>query len=140
MMLTVFLRHDQSKTFGEIRAQLEREDFFQKFPPAGTEVVSWYVMMGVGQVGNPSLSARSPRPSGGRASGDAPRSASRALRRRESVTWAAAGAVPRDPGGERAVSGGIRQRGVLDSVPPGEPPWDRSAAHLEVRSSSLASD
>ncbi len=35
---------------GEIRAQLEKEGFFQKFPPAGTEVVSWYVMMGVGQV------------------------------------------------------------------------------------------
>ncbi len=49
-MLTVFLRHDQSKTLGEIRAQLEKEGFFQKFPPAGTEVVSWYVMMGVGQV------------------------------------------------------------------------------------------
>ena len=49
-MLTVFLRHDQSKTLGEIRAQLEREGFFQKFPPTGTEVVSWYVMMGVGQV------------------------------------------------------------------------------------------
>ena len=49
-MLTVFLRHDQSKTLGEIRTQLEREGFFQKFPPAGTEVVSWYVMMGVGQV------------------------------------------------------------------------------------------
>jgi len=49
-MLTVFLRHDQSKTLGEIRAHLEKEGFFQKFPPAGTEVVSWYVMMGVGQV------------------------------------------------------------------------------------------
>lgn len=49
-MLTVFLRHDQSKTLGEIRRQLEKEGFFQKFPPAGTEVVSWYVMMGVGQV------------------------------------------------------------------------------------------
>ncbi|HZX42144.1 MAG TPA: hypothetical protein VFE93_09920 [Myxococcaceae bacterium] len=50
LMLTVFLRHDQSKTLGEIRAHLEKEGFFQKFPPAGTEVVSWYVMMGVGQV------------------------------------------------------------------------------------------
>ena len=49
-MLTVFLRHDQSKTLGEIRAHLEKEGLFQKFPPPGTEVVSWYVMMGVGQV------------------------------------------------------------------------------------------
>jgi hypothetical protein len=50
MMLTVFLRHDQSKPLGEIRAELEKNGFFQKFPPAGTEVVSWYVMMGIGQV------------------------------------------------------------------------------------------
>jgi len=50
MLLTVFLRHDQSKTLGEIRAELEKNGFFQKFPPAGTEVVSWYVMMGIGQV------------------------------------------------------------------------------------------
>jgi hypothetical protein len=50
VMLTVFLRHDQSKPLGEIRAELEKNGFFQKFPPAGTEVVSWYVMMGIGQV------------------------------------------------------------------------------------------
>src|SRR5215469_8477896 len=50
MMLTVFLRHDQSKPLGQIRAELEKNGFFQKFPPAGTEVVSWYVMMGIGQV------------------------------------------------------------------------------------------
>jgi len=50
MLLTVFLRHDQSKTLGEIRAELEKNGFFQKFPPAGTEVVSWYVVMGIGQV------------------------------------------------------------------------------------------
>nr|MDJ0971917.1 hypothetical protein [Kiloniellales bacterium] len=24
--------------------------FWQRFPPEGTEVVSWYVMMGIGQV------------------------------------------------------------------------------------------
>ena len=50
MLLTVFLRHDQSKTLAEIRVELEKNGFFQKFPPAGTEVVSWYVMMGIGQV------------------------------------------------------------------------------------------
>ena len=50
MLLTVFLRHDQSKPLGEIRAELEKNGFFQKFPPPGTEVVSWYVMMGIGQV------------------------------------------------------------------------------------------
>jgi hypothetical protein len=50
MLLTVFLKHDQSKPLAEIRAELEKNGFFQKFPPAGTEVVSWYVMMGIGQV------------------------------------------------------------------------------------------
>ena len=32
MLLTVFLRHDQSKTLAEIRAELEKNGFFQKFP------------------------------------------------------------------------------------------------------------
>jgi hypothetical protein len=50
MMLTIFFRHDQSKTLGEIRKELDAAGFFQKFPPAGVEVVSWYVMMGIGQV------------------------------------------------------------------------------------------
>src|SRR5712671_2448624 len=50
IMLTIFLRHDQSKTLTEIRAQLERTGFMEAFPPAGIEVVSWYVMMGIGQV------------------------------------------------------------------------------------------
>src|SRR6266436_4286252 len=50
ILLTIFLRHDQSKTLPEIRAQLERTGFMEAFPPAGVEVVSWYVMMGIGQV------------------------------------------------------------------------------------------
>ena len=50
MMLTVFLKHDQSKTLTEIKAHLEEKGFWQKFPPPGVEVVSWYVMMGIGQV------------------------------------------------------------------------------------------
>ena len=50
MMLTIFLRHDQSKTLEEIRAHLEKTGFIASFPPQGVEVVSWYVMMGIGQV------------------------------------------------------------------------------------------
>src|ERR1700694_341837 len=50
MLLTIFLRHDQSKTLDEIRAHLDKTGFIAKFPPAGVEVVSWYVMMGIGQV------------------------------------------------------------------------------------------
>src|SRR5437879_13693557 len=50
ILLTIFLRHDQSKTLPEIRAHLERTGFMQAFPPAGMAVASWYVMMGIGQV------------------------------------------------------------------------------------------
>jgi hypothetical protein len=49
-LLTIFLRHDQSKTLGEINQELQRNGYFEKFPPPGVEVVSWYVMMGIGQV------------------------------------------------------------------------------------------
>jgi hypothetical protein len=50
VMLTVFLKHDQSRPLSELNAQLERQGFYKAFPPAGIEVVSWYVMMGIGQV------------------------------------------------------------------------------------------
>lgn len=50
VMLTVFLRHDQSRPLSELNAQLARQGFYKAFPPAGMEVVSWYVQMGIGQV------------------------------------------------------------------------------------------
>jgi hypothetical protein len=50
ILLTIFLRHDQSKTLDEINAQLDRTKFREKFPPKGVDVVSWYIMMGIGQV------------------------------------------------------------------------------------------
>lgn len=50
MLLTIFLRHDQSKTLDQIHEQLEKTGFTKDFPPKGVEVVSWYVMMGIGQV------------------------------------------------------------------------------------------
>jgi hypothetical protein len=49
-MITVFLKHDQSRPLGELNAQLEKQGFYKAFPPAGVEVVSWYVVMGIGQV------------------------------------------------------------------------------------------
>ena len=49
-MLTVFLRHDESKTVDEINQHLKQTGWFEHFPPPGVEVVSWYVMMGIGQV------------------------------------------------------------------------------------------
>ena len=50
VMLTIFFKHDQSRPLSELNAQLERQGFYKAFPPAGVEVVSWYVMMGIGQV------------------------------------------------------------------------------------------
>ena len=50
MLLTIFLRHDESKTLDEINAHLKQTGFDKNFPPPGVEVVSWYVMMGIGQV------------------------------------------------------------------------------------------
>lgn len=49
-LLTIFLKHDQSKTLGKINEQLKDQGFFKAFPPPGVQVVSWYVMMGIGQV------------------------------------------------------------------------------------------
>ena len=49
-LLTIFLKHDESKNLDQINAQLKAQGFYKAFPPEGTEVVSWYVMMGVGQV------------------------------------------------------------------------------------------
>jgi hypothetical protein len=50
VMLTVFLKHDQSRPLSELNAQLEKQGYYKAFPPPGVEVVSWYIMMGIGQV------------------------------------------------------------------------------------------
>ena len=50
VMITVFLKHDQSRPVSELNAQLEKQGYYKAFPPPGAEVVSWYVMMGIGQV------------------------------------------------------------------------------------------
>ena len=50
IMLTIFLKHDQSRPLSELNGQLERQGFYKAFPPPGIEVVSWYIMMGIGQV------------------------------------------------------------------------------------------
>jgi hypothetical protein len=49
-MLTIFFKHDETRPLGELNAELEKQGFYKAFPPEGVEVVSWYVMMGVGQV------------------------------------------------------------------------------------------
>ena len=50
VMITVFLKHDQSRSLSELNAQLEKQGYYKAFPPAGIEVVSWYIVMGIGQV------------------------------------------------------------------------------------------
>jgi hypothetical protein len=50
ILLTVFLRHDQSKSLVELQQIEDEQGFWKSFPPPGTSVVSWYVMMGIGQV------------------------------------------------------------------------------------------
>lgn len=50
ILLTVVLKHDQSKTLDEIQAALSASGFWAEFPPGGIVVESWYVMMGLGQV------------------------------------------------------------------------------------------
>ncbi|AHF91015.1 hypothetical protein OPIT5_13145 [Opitutaceae bacterium TAV5] len=50
ILLTIFLKHDQGKNLAEIQ-QIQREQgFFKTFPPAGTKIVTWHVVMGIGQV------------------------------------------------------------------------------------------
>ncbi len=48
--LTIFLRHDQSKNLGQIDEILFAQGFWESFPPPGVSIVSWQVMMGIGQV------------------------------------------------------------------------------------------
>jgi hypothetical protein len=50
ILLTIFLRHDQSRPLADLNAQLAKQGFYKAFPPQGVEVVSWYVQMGIGQV------------------------------------------------------------------------------------------
>ena len=49
-LLTIFLRHDQSKNVDQINDITGKTGFRNNFPPKGIDVVSWYVMMGIGQV------------------------------------------------------------------------------------------
>ena len=50
ILLTIFLKHDQTKTLEDIGDHLSKTDFWKEFPPEGIEVEGWYVMMGIGQV------------------------------------------------------------------------------------------
>lgn len=50
IFLTVFLKHQKDKNLDQILEKLADRGFWKRFPTEGCEVVSWYVMMGIGQV------------------------------------------------------------------------------------------
>ena len=50
IMLTVFLKHDQSQALDEFQTKLDERGWWDNFPPDGVEVVSWNVVMGIGQI------------------------------------------------------------------------------------------
>ncbi len=50
VLVTVFLKHNQSINSVERRELLNQSGFFEQFPPEGVEIVDHYVMMGLGQV------------------------------------------------------------------------------------------
>ncbi|WP_166383717.1 MULTISPECIES: hypothetical protein [unclassified Polaribacter] len=50
LLLTIFLKHDQSMTLHEIEKIRTDQGFYESFPPEGTSVVDWYVVMGLGQM------------------------------------------------------------------------------------------
>jgi hypothetical protein len=50
ILLTVFLRHDQSQNLEELQGRLNAAGWWERFPPAGVEIVSWNVVMGIGQI------------------------------------------------------------------------------------------
>lgn len=50
IMITIFMKHHQDKNIDELTEIRERNGFTENFPPASARVMSWYVMMGIGQV------------------------------------------------------------------------------------------
>jgi len=50
IMITIFLKHQQDKSLKTIQEIQGKNKFLEMFPPKQARVVSWYVMMGIGQV------------------------------------------------------------------------------------------
>jgi hypothetical protein len=50
VLLTIFLKHDQTKNLESIQGHLGKHEWWERFPPAGAEIVSWNVVMGIGQI------------------------------------------------------------------------------------------
>jgi len=50
ILLTVIMKHDQSKNLDEINGLQDESGFWGKFPPEGIIVESWYIAMGLGYI------------------------------------------------------------------------------------------
>ena len=50
VLLTIIMRHDQTKNLGEINDIQAQQGFWAKFPPEGIEIESWYIAMGLGYI------------------------------------------------------------------------------------------
>ncbi len=50
ILLTIIMKHDQSKNLAEINKLQSDAGFWAKFPPEGIAVESWYIAMGLGYV------------------------------------------------------------------------------------------
>lgn len=50
VLITIILRPNQDMSVSEIQQQMLENGFWKIFPPDGADVVSWYAVMGVGQI------------------------------------------------------------------------------------------
>ena len=50
IMITIFLKHQQDKSLDSLGKIQDKNKFREMFPPKSARVISWYVMMGIGQV------------------------------------------------------------------------------------------
>jgi len=50
ILITIFLRHQQDKNLDSLQVIQKKNHFAELFPPKFARVISWYVMMGIGQV------------------------------------------------------------------------------------------
>jgi hypothetical protein len=50
VLLTLLLKHHAGLTLDDVQARLKASEWWDRFPIAGTRVVSWTVAMGLGQI------------------------------------------------------------------------------------------
>ena len=50
ILITIFLRHQEDKNLDSLQVIQKKNHFAELFPPKSARVISWYVMMGIGQV------------------------------------------------------------------------------------------